>query len=102
MEQIIRESVASKEDKKLADLLCKKDLDATASFQEIHSKRLLFISSKLCNASFNDEEAYDDMMDTYRWIVGQVQIKTNSERTIIITVTFMELENITHCIAQKR
>lgn len=76
MEQIIKPSIASKEDKRLADLLCKKDLDATASFQEIHSKRLLFISSKLCNVNFNDEEAYDDIMNTYRWIVGQVQIKS--------------------------
>jgi len=76
MVQKNQQSIASKEDKKLADLLCKKDKDTTASFQEIHSKRLLFISSKICNENLHDKESHDDIMDTYVWLIGQVQIKS--------------------------
>jgi len=87
MEQIVEQSVVSKEDKILAKLLCDGDLDTRASFLKIHNKRLLFIASKICGESFlktipqslhgeDDEKSYDEIMNTYQWLIHQLQIKS--------------------------
>tara|TARA_B100000686_G_scaffold223009_1_gene230223 strand:+ start:1469 stop:2434 length:966 start_codon:yes stop_codon:yes gene_type:complete len=92
MEQIVEESVTSKEDKRLAKLLCDGDPDTRKSFLKIHDKRLFVIASKICGESFEldfsekikpkktlhegDEKSYDEIINTYQWLIHQLQIKS--------------------------
>lgn len=75
-------------DKKFAELLCNKDIDAKRSFQEIYTDELYYIASKLVNTGFdNDSWSYrtktgydiqvsDDVSDTYLWLIHQVEVKS--------------------------
>jgi len=77
-----------KNDKEFADSLCRKDIDAKKSFQQIYTDELYFIASKIVNAGFDEDswtyrtktgydiQVNDDVSDTYVWLIHQVEIKS--------------------------